>query len=222
VGSKDVNIRRVGSQLDWVYLYDLCVRTAQPGGKPLHGSRAELEIFSEYWIDPYRWLPGGSAWLATGAEPAPREEKFGYVTVAWETRQFERWLRGLRLLQTLKWKWQYRGTKSPWVACAWKCAKEGSRNEATLWGEARLKSWHRDFPAHLHMNVESHSRGKGVGRKLWNHVREELVRREVSGCHLFCGEGPKAFYEKLGFRVLGERRTKESKVKVWALGNSIS
>lgn len=42
----------------------------------------------------------------------------------------------------------------------------------------------RNYPAHLHINCSPSYQGKGVGRKLWAHLREKLVRDKVKGLHI--------------------------------------
>ncbi len=77
------------------------------------------------------------------------------------------------------------------------------------------------FPAHLHMNVRPEAQGRHVGRKLYEeYVKNLRFATRTRGIHLFCGAGPRAFYERLGFREAGERPITPG-VSVYAMAISI-
>jgi len=54
------------------------------------------------------------------------------------------------------------------------------------------------------MNLVREARGKGVGTALVDRFRADLVRAGIHGIHLYCGEKPRPFYERIGFRVLDQ------------------
>jgi len=60
----------------------------------------------------------------------------------------------------------------------------------------------REFPAHLHIDLQERARGTGLGRVLIERLLSELRSREVAGVHLGVdASNPNAigFYEHLGF-----------------------
>lgn len=70
---------------------------------------------------------------------------------------------------------------------------------------ARLE---REFPAHLHVNLEASVRGTGVGKMLLDAFVARLRDEKIPGLHAFCGADPLAYYLKNGFSVLGRLETK--------------
>jgi ribosomal protein S18 acetylase RimI-like enzyme len=64
----------------------------------------------------------------------------------------------------------------------------------------------REYPAHLHINMQAGSRGLGVGRRLMETYLEQLRQQSVNGVHLETTNMNVAachLYEKIGFRLLG-------------------
>lgn len=69
------------------------------------------------------------------------------------------------------------------------------------------------YPAHLHLNIESESRGQGWGRKLILAYLAQLSDQCVCGVHLETtnlNHVARKLYESLGFRLL-----RSSPTKVW-------
>jgi ribosomal protein S18 acetylase RimI-like enzyme len=67
------------------------------------------------------------------------------------------------------------------------------------------------YPAHLHINVDGRSRGKGVGRQLMERYLEHLRALGVAGVHLHTTDRNVAaciLYERLGMRLLDARPTR--------------
>ena len=60
----------------------------------------------------------------------------------------------------------------------------------------------REYPAHLHINLDESARGSGLGRQLQETFFEVLKKKQIPGIHVFCGAAPVPFYEKTGFSVL--------------------
>lgn len=54
------------------------------------------------------------------------------------------------------------------------------------------------YPAHLHVNVREGHRG-GAGRALVERFHADAAAAGARGVHVFCGEAPRGFYEKLGY-----------------------
>jgi ribosomal protein S18 acetylase RimI-like enzyme len=66
----------------------------------------------------------------------------------------------------------------------------------------------REFPAHLHIDLQERARGTGLGRVLVERLLSELRSREVAGVHLGVdATNPNAigFYEHLGFRTVEQK-----------------
>src|SRR5579883_587616 len=63
----------------------------------------------------------------------------------------------------------------------------------------------RSYPAHLHVNVREGHRG-GTGRALMERFEADLRARGSRGVHVFCGERPVGFYQRLGYSELGRIR----------------
>jgi len=69
----------------------------------------------------------------------------------------------------------------------------------------------REYPAHLHINIEAGWRGYGLGRKLIETYLEQLRRLGVRGVYLQTtnlNEAACHLYEKLGFRLLAAHQTR--------------
>jgi GNAT superfamily N-acetyltransferase len=63
----------------------------------------------------------------------------------------------------------------------------------------------RRFPAHLHINLASAFRGRGIGAELVEAFAKVAARAGAPGMHVVTGRGMRnvRFYERLGFRELG-------------------
>ena len=69
----------------------------------------------------------------------------------------------------------------------------------------------RLFPAHLHINVASNSRGLGIGRKLLEAYLQQLRSLGVKGVHLHTTDQNVSaciLYEKMGYQLQDKRKTK--------------
>ena len=75
------------------------------------------------------------------------------------------------------------------------------------------------YPAHLHVNVQEGHRG-GTGRALVERFHADAAAAGARGVHVFCGEGPRGFYERLGYAELGALRRGE--LRVYALGRRLA
>jgi ribosomal protein S18 acetylase RimI-like enzyme len=70
------------------------------------------------------------------------------------------------------------------------------------------------FPAHLHINVTSTSRGLGIGRQLLEAYHQQLRSLEVKGVHLHTTDqniSACILYEKMGYQLKDKRQTKNWK-----------
>jgi len=201
-----IEIKKV-TTVDWEFIRDLCVRT----GDSVDPSRAPF--FSELWIGPYQNLkPEWSyvTWI--------KGERVGYLTAAPDTQKFktERWFKFyLPLFFKVFLKYFI------WNNDSKKFIKKFLKQEA--WVEDYFSKKTRTeikkrYPAHLHMNVEEKCRGTGVGRALVDRLRTDLKTQGIHGIHLYCGQPPLAFYERLGFQIIEKVEIKLG-VFVYALGS---
>lgn len=72
-----------------------------------------------------------------------------------------------------------------------------------LKGEFNVPDFTREYPATLHVNIASQSRGQNVGSLLVNHFLEILRSERVSGIHFgVLSERAKKFFLKQDFEVL--------------------
>lgn len=64
-----------------------------------------------------------------------------------------------------------------------------------------FESFLHDYPAHLHINLGSESRGLGVGSNLLREFENELQQLKIKGLHIMTGPGSRniSFYQRLGF-----------------------
>ena len=67
---------------------------------------------------------------------------------------------------------------------------------------------HKEYPAHLHINVDQDWRGNGLGKRLIDAYLKQLVECAVPGVYLettSLNEAACRLYEKKGFRLLDSR-----------------
>jgi ribosomal protein S18 acetylase RimI-like enzyme len=63
------------------------------------------------------------------------------------------------------------------------------------------------YPASLHIDLLPEAQGRGVGRRLMNHLFERLRMSGVPGVHLYVSRsnpGAIAFYQRIGFELVDE------------------
>jgi ribosomal protein S18 acetylase RimI-like enzyme len=76
--------------------------------------------------------------------------------------------------------------------------------QASLHGEVLHPDTHQ-YPAHLHINVDSAWRGRGLGRRLMHAYQDQLIRLDIPGVYLDTTDHNQAacrLYESLGFQVI--------------------
>jgi ribosomal protein S18 acetylase RimI-like enzyme len=64
------------------------------------------------------------------------------------------------------------------------------------------------YPAHLHINLRQGFRGRGLGRRLIEHFRQQVLEQGLAGIYLTAwgeNECGRAFFEAMGFRLLREQ-----------------
>lgn len=74
---------------------------------------------------------------------------------------------------------------------------------------APFADYFKTYPAHLHINCHSSTRGLGVGKNLTLKLMEQLKGEGVKGLHIMTGPDSdnRAFYTKLGFNFEQNRNS---------------
>lgn len=207
--AEDVTVRIAKTTRDWEGVRALCCRTGD-AGDPIEPSR--WPFFAEAWIGPYQRLVPEWTYVADAGGRV-----VGYLTGCPSTEAFER-ARAFRLTVPLLLRiarGRYR-----WNADTRRFLRHALGLETGA--EQRLRAalpatLHRDYPAHLHMNVDASCRRRGIGRRLLDRYVADLRASGVAGVHLVCGALPRDFYARLGFEELGRLELRPG-VCVHALG----
>jgi ribosomal protein S18 acetylase RimI-like enzyme len=178
----------------WTAVRALCCRTGD-NGDPIPAGRWEL--FPRIWIEPYEKL------LPEWTYVAESDGRIvGYLTGCPDSRRFYRekaWRATLPLLWAVA-RGRYR--QVPGAAGFAQLALGLRRSVERSFSESLRREIALVYPAHLHINIDSDCRRRGVGRRLTDSYFADLRDQAVPGAHVFCGAGPVEFYRKLGFRVL--------------------
>lgn len=175
----------------WTAVGDLCCRTGD-GGDPLATERWAL--FERIWIEPYRVLLPEWSYVALADRRV-----VGYLTGCPDTAAFTRnyFIRCALPLVLQVVCGRYCG--DPYAK---RFARQTLRLETSAVGSFSRpvrRQLPRQFPAHLHMNVDIDYRRAGVGRRLVERYIDDLRQRRIPGVHLFCGAAPVPFYTRMGF-----------------------
>lgn len=205
-----MKIRRAGPA-DWPYVRELCCRTGNAGA-PI--DRARWPFFGQQWVGPYEQLEPHWTYLAENE----KGERLGYLTGCADTSRFERrkkFLHDLPLLIRTKLLRTY--LRNGDVERFEKRYLGLDQGPEQKFGASFLDGMKREYPAHLHTNVEDFARGTGAGRALVERFKADLLEHGIHGIHLFCGDKPLPFYAKVGFRELNKIEFRPG-VFVYALG----
>jgi hypothetical protein len=200
---------------------EICVATGA-AGRPITATRAPF--FGDFWIGPYERLERRWGYVA---ELDGR--MVGYLTGCPDTRAFERRRRWLftpwlfaRVMAGAYGGGFLRGHRATGDTGRFVRRTLGFEPEPnSLFARELQARWLDEFPAHLHVNVETEAvRGRGAGRALVERYLADLRRAGVRGVHLHCGAGPGPFYLKLGFEELGRVEFKPG-VPILAMGRGV-
>ncbi len=214
-----LRIRNNLERADWAFIRDVCAQTGNAGA-PIDRSR--FPFFSEQWVGPYQRLRSDWGYVAE-LDGAP----VGYLTGCPDSARFKterRWLFDVPLfLQARLGLYPMNGDVGRFL----------TRTRAGFFGPASdlgpEESFPKDatrevlvdYPAHLHMNLTRSARGNGVGRALVDRYREDLASAGIPGIHLYCGEGPRLFYQRVGFNILDQIEYRPG-LTVYRLGSRIA
>ncbi len=170
-------------------------------GAPVEAFHDDRRLFCDLLYRYYVEQEHDAAWVAEGDG-----EVVGFVVGAVDTRAMRaRWL--WRVLPGVAGRMlagRYRLGRKTW-RFLWREAVGALRGESPRVDLAR-------YPAHLHVNVAEGWRGHGLGRSLLEAYIGGLRERGVAGVHLRTTDRNAAachLYEKMGFRLLDERPTRE-------------
>lgn len=200
---------RPANSADWKRIRELCCLTGN-AGEPIDPAR--WPFFSEQWVGPYERL------LPDWAHVSERDGKVqGYLTACPDSLRLMRrkalfftpWL----LARIALGRYPRNGDTRRFVRRALHLDRGP---EESFPAEARQRLF-REFPAHLHMNVDARYRSAGLGRELMDACFAKLRAEKVPGIHLYCGPKPLAFYQRNGFSEIARLEFRPG-VWVHALG----
>lgn len=174
-------------------LYDICLRTGAAGADAT-ARYLDPKLLGHVYVGPYLAFRSRLAFVLADSADMPH----GYVLGVADTREFEQqlaeqWWPALR-------SW-YPQEKFP--------AESADRRLVVeqIHGWKPTDSAVLDtYPAHLHVDLLPSAQGGGNGRRLLEHLFEQLRERGASGVHL--GVDPAnqqaiGFYRHLGFEAVG-------------------
>jgi ribosomal protein S18 acetylase RimI-like enzyme len=169
---------------------EICVLTGHTG-RDARGSMTDTSLLPDTFAEPYVVFDPLLAFVADDGGRA-----VGYVLGTADTVAFTEW---------------FRNTWLPMVAPR----HAGRPAEVTdfeslilelMYNPARMVHEDlREYPAHLHIDILPEYQGKGLGRKLMDAFRGELVGRGIEKFHLSMDPknvDARAFYDRLGFEPI--------------------
>jgi GNAT superfamily N-acetyltransferase len=199
---------------DWRKIRALCCLTGNAGA-PIEKSR--WEFFSEFWIGPYQKLCSQWAYVAENNDVV-----IGYLTGCPQTSILDKkrfLLFDLPLMvKVFKKKYPFNPDVKRFLKRTFKFQKGPER----CFPKELYRKLKKDFPAHLHVNVDESFRSLGIGKNLMEQFFMDLKQVQtsrVSGVHVFCGPKPIKFYNSLNFQELSQIEFKPQ-VFVSCLGKS--
>ncbi len=212
--SAPVTVRRLSTVVaiekrEWRAVKELCCRTGN-NGAPIAPDR--WQFFGRLWIEPYEKICPQWTYVAEAGALV-----VGYLTGCPNTRAFVRAkLRRFALpllIDIALGRYPGSGDARRYVRQILRLERSP---ESLVPSEIR-EAISREYPAHLHMNVEAAWRGLGVGTKLIARYFYDLQSANISGVHLYCGADPVPFYRRQGFGELA--RTIFRDRPLYALGH---
>ena len=198
---QNIKIRRlsrptVGGAEEWQDLRQLCCLTGNRGSAI---APERWDFFGRLWIEPYRKICPEWTYVAQN------ESKIvGYLTGCPDTVTFVRaklWSFSLPLLWDIcRGRYAFNRDVLRFLRQAFGFEAGPERACASETGFDLA----REYPAHLHINVESDWRNAEVGRLLMQRFLADLRSAGIPAVHLYCGEEPLNFYLRCGFTKLAQ------------------
>jgi GNAT superfamily N-acetyltransferase len=193
----------------WKAIREICRRTGD-NGRPIAAER--WDFFPRIWIDPYERLVPQWSYVAEA------DAVVGYLTGCPDTVKFSR-KRFFRCTVPLLLEIARGRLRESRDACRFVRQALGIERKAeSRFPRAVRRSIERDYPAHLHVNVEAAFRGRGIGKQLMAAYVSDLQTSGVPGVHLYCGPDPLPFYLKLDFQKVSSIEIRGAAIH--ALGRS--
>ncbi|WP_337061493.1 GNAT family N-acetyltransferase [Kineococcus sp. G2] len=181
-------------------LYEVCLRTGFHG-EDATGRYADPLLLGDVYAGPYAAHDPALVTVVDDGDGGSGGRVAGYVIGCADTLAFEQWARE-------HWWAGVRRRHRGFVAAG---------HEPTAMDTALLRSLdtppgprphllgRSGFPAHLHIDLLPRVQGRGLGRRLVEHLLVQLAGRGVPGVHLGVSTrnpGAVAFYRRLGFSEL--------------------
>jgi GNAT superfamily N-acetyltransferase len=168
-------------------------------GEPVEAILEDRHIFCDAFTAYYTYFESEYVWVA-----CVDDQVVGYLTGCVDTISQQRRIIG-RTIIPLVWRvilGKYRLGSKTW------------RYTRSMAMGALRKEYpqvdHKEFPAHLHINVDGAMRGRGLGRRLMTAYLEQISEMGVSGVFLDTtdlNEAACRLYESIGFKLLDRRQT---------------
>ncbi len=163
-------------------------------GEPVETFLEDRNLFLDFFYKYYTSLERQSSWVAVS-----EERVVGFLVGCRDSRsQARKWVRIIfpKVFKNLL-QGKYRLGPHTW-RYLWELIK-------TPFTEGMPKvDWSR-FPAHLHINISAHWRGRGIGRRLMQAYLDQLSHEHIPGVYLNTtnlNEAACILYEKMGFTLL--------------------
>jgi GNAT superfamily N-acetyltransferase len=196
-----VTVRRLSGDpqkhaTDWNAVFELCCLTGNDGA-PI--ARERWDLFGRLWVEPYRKILPQWLYVAEAQRGI-----VGYLTGCPNTGAFGKakfWRFSLPLLVDI-FLGRYRGNREArrFVRQVFRLEKQSER----AFSRALRHELQRDYPAHLHMNVDAAWQRSGVGTRLVEAFFSDLRNAHIPGVHLYCDAAPLEFYQRQGFKDLAK------------------
>jgi ribosomal protein S18 acetylase RimI-like enzyme len=186
---------------DLADVYEVCRRTAAAGGDAT-GLYSDDDLAPDVFAGPYLEFDPGLAFVVDSAAHVA-----GYVLATADTRAFVDWYTD-RWMPRLQ---RFRHVVPP-VTEEDGIVDLGYRPERMLIPEVD------EYPAHLHIDLLPELQGQGFGSELMRTLLRALGERGIRGLHLVMDPGnvgARAFYDRLGFRVLPSSTPEETVLGIW-------
>jgi ribosomal protein S18 acetylase RimI-like enzyme len=193
--TSEITIRRIAPK-DRQAVRHICCATADRG-QPLASFYSDCEFVADLMTRYYTDVAPAFSWVAESDG-----QVIGYLLAAPDSEAARRtvaWRIGPRaVLRALA-----RGAL--WRAETWRMLAATRQNRRGF--EARRRIRLEEYPAELHVNIMDGFRGRHVGVRLMRACLSQLASAGVAGVHANVrsdNPGGRAFFERMGFRAIGE------------------